>query len=1212
MEKTIERTTTELTTQSTMERAIALAAKWQRHANSNITEYEQSFHVKMQKMLNSPIDKVFLIELMDQSFRSHDVSRVKDQIQYLFTKYGMATFFTDSERFLVFMFRHFGSFFPKISIPLFVGNIRNDTKSVVLPGDDRELAKHLRLREKQNLRTNINIIGEVVLGEKEAEERIEKYLAALENPNINYISIKISTIYSQINTLAHSETVEQLVHRLVKIFKHAKEHPYKNLKGEMEPKFVNLDMEEYKDLALTVESFKAALEHPDLKGFMAGIVLQAYLPDSHLWQKDLTEWARKRVEGGGSPIKIRIVKGANMEMEETESALRGWPVAPYTEKIDTDSNYKTILEYALLPENARVVSVGAGSHNLFELAYACELAEENGVLEFFNIEMLEGMAEASRMAIQQVSGQKIVVYAPTAGRDQFINAIAYLVRRLDENTNDDNFMRHSFGLKVNSEKWEMLKKQFVESFANKPDLFIGRRRTQDRLNEDWSEYQEGSYYTGEFTSEADTDFILEPNQKWAEGIRERWMKNSSESVEAAPVVVGGEELKGDRGTVDCIDKSQLEENVVCGVYTRATAEDLKRAVQVAVEDPDGWRKLKSRKRQKILCEVANKIRQRRGDLIGVAAAEVGKVFTETDVEVSEAIDFLEFYGHSAVQWNKYKGISFKGKGVGVVVPPWNFPIAIPLGGVAAALAARNTVILKPASNAVLCSYEFCKCFWEAGVSRNTLQFVPCPGSLAGEHLVKSPDVDFVILTGGEDTAAKMLEARPNLLLTAETGGKDATIVTAMADRDQAIRNVVQSAFLNSGQKCSATSLLVLENEVYYDQKFQEALVDAARSLLVGSVWNFKNKIGTLAQPVSGALARALEVLEEGESWVLMPEYVNGNQYMLKPAIKWGVEEGSFCHMTELFGPVLSVMRADDLQHAVEIVNQTGYGLTSGIESLDEREIAYWKENIKAGNLYVNRGTTGAIVLRQPFGGMGKSAIGAGRKVGCYNYITQFMNIAESRTPYLSESQVGPLSKVVNSWCADGSKFSEFLTDAKKLRAAYRSYLSSIETEFSREHDYFKLRGEDNIFRYIKVEGVAIRVSEEDGLFEVMSRVLAAKAAEVRVILSVPEDLNNALTRFLFTYAPRVLDEQDEVRREHEEEFVKCFEQVEKVIFSAGERVSDFVYREAATAGKFIVREKPLMEGRLELLHYFKEQAVSHSYHRYGNLGQRALKKKALI
>ncbi|WP_263832095.1 bifunctional proline dehydrogenase/L-glutamate gamma-semialdehyde dehydrogenase [Sulfurospirillum oryzae] len=1190
-----------------MSRAIALAETWQNRASELVSDFDKKFHIKMNKMLSHPKDKVFLIELMDQSFRSKNPTRVANQIEYLFSKYDMASFFTTSERFLVFLFLNAGIYLPQISIPLFVSTIREDTKTVVLKGEDEPFNAHLAKRKSEGTRVNINLIGEVVLGEEEAEERIEKYLKVLENPNVDYISIKISTLFSQINALAYEETVSELVKRLSRIYAQAKKYSFTNAKGEKENKFINLDMEEYRDLSLTFSAFTQTLDLAEFQDFRAGIVLQAYLPDSHLWQQKLVEWAKKRVENGGVPIKMRLVKGANMEMEETEAGLRHWEMVTFTQKIDTDSNYKVMGEFALRAENAKYVNIGMASHNLFELAYGYELSREYGTTEYFSMEMLEGMCESARLAIKQISGE-VILYAPIAKKEQFTNAIAYLVRRLDENTGVENFIRYSFGLKVGTPEWETQKQKFMASFENAKHIFIGAKRQQNRLTEKWENYEGGSFFTGYYHGEADTDFILPPNKEWARGIRAKWKKKAGEALGIAPVVVGGE-LILEREVKEVIDKSQLGEGVICGKYAIATKEDLEKAIAVAVEDKDGWRSLSVSERQKVLCLVANKVRAKRADLIGVAAAEVGKVFSETDVEVSEAIDFLEFYGHSARYFEGYKNLTCKGKGVGVVTPPWNFPIAIPVGGISAALAAGNCVIIKPASAAALCAYELCQCFWEAGVSQNTLQFVPCSGSLAGEHLIKNEKVDFVILTGGEETAYKMLESRPNLLLSAETGGKDATIVTAMSDRDQAIKNVIHSAFSNSGQKCSATSLLILEEEVYNDPHFKAGLIDAAKSLHVGSVWDFTNRLGTLANPVSGALKHALENLEVGESWALAPSYADENEYMLKPCIKWGVKEGSFCHMNELFGPVLSVMCAKDLKHAIEIVNATGYGLTSGIESLDEREVAYWKKHLKAGNLYINRGTTGAVVLRQPFGGLGKSAVGAGRKAGIHNYITQFMDFEEVAVPKINHSVSHKFIHLIEGWsdgCSKGAHVG-FKEDFEKLSLALGSYFENYEEEFSKEKDFVKVRGEDNLFRYLPLSKITIRVSKEDGLFDVMSRILAAKIAKIALHVSIDMSVEDSVVSFLYENKESILEPHDTLVREDEMNFTRSFDRVDKIFYAHEALISAFVYQEAAKKAKCIVRSKPLMEGRVELLHYFAEQSISHSYHRYGNLGARGIK-----
>lgn len=1191
-----------------VQRAIALAEKWQNRASELVSDFDRKFHIKMNKMLSNPKDKVFLIELMDQSFRSKNATRVANQIEYLFAKYEMASFFTTSERFLVFLFLNAGIYFPKVSIPLFISNIREDTKTVVLKGEDEPFNAHLIKRKSEGTRVNINLIGEVVLGELEAEERIEKYLKVLENPNVDYISIKISTLFSQINALAYDETVEELVKRLSRIYAHAKKYSFTNAKGEKENKFINLDMEEYRDLALTFSAFTKTLDLPEFQDFRAGIVLQAYLPDSHLWQQKLIVWAKQRVEKGGVPVKMRLVKGANMEMEETEAGLRHWEMVTFTQKIDTDSNYKVMGEFALRAENAKYVNLGMASHNLFELAHGYELSREYGTTEYFSMEMLEGMSESARLAIKQISGD-VILYAPIAKKEQFTNAIAYLVRRLDENTGVENFIRYSFGLKVGTPEWETQKQKFVDSFENAQHLFIGAKRQQNRLTEQWEDYQGGSFFSGTYQGEADTDFILPPNKEWVKNIRTQWMKKAGEALEIAPVVVGGESIEK-REIKEVIDKSQLKEGVVCGKYALATEEDLKRAVAVAVEDKDGWRSLSVQERQKVLTRVANRVRAKRADLIGVAAAEVGKVFIETDVEVSEAVDFLEFYAHAARYFEDYKNITSKGKGVGVVTPPWNFPIAIPAGGISAALAAGNCVIVKPASAAALCAYELCKCFWEAGISKNTLQFVPCAGSLAGEYLIKNEKVDFVILTGGEETAYTMLKSRPTLFLSAETGGKDATIVTAMSDRDQAIKNVVHSAFSNSGQKCSATSLLVLEEEVYNDPHFKAGLIDAAQSLPVGSVWDFSNRLGTLANPVSGALKQALDTLEEGEKWALSPSYADDNGYMLRPSIKWGVQEGSFCHMNELFGPVLSVMCARDLKHAIKIVNDTGYGLTSGIESLDEREVAYWREHIKAGNLYINRGTTGAIVLRQPFGGLGKSAVGTGRKAGIHNYITQFMEFEDASAPSVKNSIQHAFVHLIHGWvdsCTKGAH-SGFKDDFAKLALAVGSYLENYEETFAQEHDFVKVRGEDNLFKYLPLHKIALRVGKEDKLFDVISRIMAARIAQTSLHISIDLGAESSVISFLFENQDLLLGKHDLIEREDEATFVKSFETVAKIFYAPKVAISSFVYEAAAKKAKCLVKSTPLMEGRIEMLHYFEEQSISHSYHRYGNLGARGVKK----
>ena len=694
-----------------------------------------------------------------------------------------------------------------------------------------------------------------------------------------------------------------------------------------------------------------------------------------------------------------------------------------------------------------------------------------------------------------------------------------------------------------------------------------------------------------------------------ETVRERWRKSSSDPVQKIPLVVAGREIFANRHIRESVDRSQLPKEIRVAAHAEAIDEDVIRALATGRDDPDGWREKSMAQRHAVLSRVAAEIRKARGDLIGAAAADTGKIFTEADAEVSEAVDFAEYYPFSARAFLDLKNVRCNGKGLGLVISPWNFPIAIPCGGIVAALAAGNTVIFKPSSAAVLTAWRLCQCFWSGGVSKNVLQFLPCSGATSGAKLAGHPDVDFVVMTGGTDTGMTILEQRPEVFLTAETGGKNTTVVTAMADRGQAVKHVLHSAFSNCGQKCSATSLLILEREVYEDEAFKRQLVDAAGSYRVGSCWDFENRMGPLIQTPAGDLKRALTRLETGESWALKPENVQGNPFLWTPGIKWGVRQGSFTHLTEFFGPLLGVMCAENLDHAIEMVNQTGYGLTSGLESLDRREQEYWKDRIKAGNLYINRETTGAMVLRQPFGGMGKSALGAGIKAGGPNYVFQFMNVEDVDFPCTgSIRNEHGLLRLIQEWKIklDWGRWGEFKADLTRTIRAVKSYLYLWETEFSQEKDYFRLRGQDNTVRYLPAGTVVVRVHPDDGLFDVLARIAAVKISGCELFISISKGLNSPVTAFLGDKQGQRFVGDAPMTDQSDKELVSMIPEIQRIRYAAPDRVPGKVFHVAAETGFYISRAKVSMEGRIELLQYFQEQSICSNYHRYGNLGERAL------
>ena len=1187
-----------------IEAAVSLARQLQERAVALQTPQERRQQAEFDRMIQHPADKATLVELTDQAFRSSAAGRAADQLTHILDVQGVPRFFSPLDRTLLRGFQSFGAYLPGVAVPLVKEKMQHETANVVLPAEPEHLSVHLRARREEGVRMNVNFLGEALLGEEEAERRLEGYLAALQNPDIEVVSVKVSTIFSQISSLAREATIRRLCDRFELLVRAAARERFVRADGSEVPKLVYLDMEEYRDLSITLETFLRTLSRPGLEDARAGIALQAYVPDSWPAQQRLAAWALERAAAGGAPPTLRIVKGANMEMERVEASLRGWPAAPFQAKRETDANYKRMLRHALVPAHARALRVGVASHNLFELAHALALAEERGVSEHVHLEMLEGMANAQRRALRE-AGADLLLYAPACPRESFIHAIGYLVRRLDENTGPDNFLRHAFQLSVDSEEWRGLERDFVASFDAIASLRDAPRRAQDRREE--PERPADAPVWPAFRNEPDTDFALPHHAAWAESIVERWEPRHGANALEVPLVLAGREVFAERAMRESFDPSRPGAVVArCAVATPA---DVDEAVACARADPDGWRARTARERAEVLRAVAHEIRRRRADLMGIALAEAGKVLLESDPEVSEAVDFCEAYARSAEALEASSAVEVRGRGVAAVIPPWNFPVAIPCGGVAAALAAGNTVVLKPAPETIACARILCECFWEAGVGRNTLQLVFGENDDAASRLVTHPDVDVVIFTGGTATARRLLQLRPGLPLIAETGGKNAVVVTAMSDRDLAIKHVVQSAFGHAGQKCSAASLLVLEAEVYEDAGFRATLRDAVESLPVGSAWDLRTAMGPLVRPPRADLQRGLLELEAGESWLVRPRRVGDNPCLWSPGVKWDVAPGSFTHRTELFGPVLGVMRARHLDQAVDLVHGTGYGLTSGLQSLDDREQAHWAERVRAGNLYVNRGITGAVVMRQPFGGVAASSVGPGIKAGGPNTLVPLVHLRDAgRTDEGSQAGDGPGSDLLAALEAAGAVSDATLA---RLRQADASYARAMAEEFSRTHDLFRLVGQDNLRRYRPVEALRIRLEPGDDDFSCIARLLAARAAGCRATVSAPEgEPRLALLEELtapWAGAVEFVEESDE-----EVAGAIAAGQCERLRYAGPEAAGTAVVEAAAEAGAHLATAPVLAAGRFELLHYLREQSLSIDYHRYGNLGARAGEPRAPV
>ncbi|MDO8149497.1 proline dehydrogenase family protein [Isoptericola sp. b515] len=1180
-----------------VEDAVALAHTWIDAATRTdgvVTRADRRTRATAERLgalVADPAGLDLAVGFVDDVARPQDVRVAAKALSRLGRDAGAASFLSPVDRTLFRVGAAVASVLPSVVVPAARVRLRQLVGHLVADAG-RGLGKHLARTRSEGYTLNVNLLGEAVLGDEEAAARLERTVALVQRPDVDYVSVKVSSVAAQLVTWDLDGSRERVVEHLLPLYRAARDHGV----------FINLDMEEYKDLALTTAVFRDVLDHPELRGLSAGIVLQAYLPDALGALDELTAWAQQRVDAGGAPVKVRLVKGANLAMEHVEAELHDWAPATYDTKAEVDANYVRILDAHLTPERTAAVRLGVASHNLFHVALAILLGRARDVSAGLDIEMLQGMAPIeARLVRAEVArdGGQVVLYTPAVRDEDFDVAISYLVRRLEENAAEQNFVHAAFAPAADEpgvrgtpmERQEIaFRASVTDGLRPDPDAVVPRRTSRFDTPATPPRGRTSGAAVGPAGYDGDADGTTAGSEN---GPRTRPGSGSPDrpgsptgfhnAVDTDPAVAAHREwaarLVGpDSGfvpvrTPETTDTGRIDE-----------------AVARAVEVREQWAAVPPGGRARVLREAARRLEARRGDLVAAAVHEAGKTVAETDPEVSEGIDFAAYYAAAAEALDTVDGADFAPDGVTLVTPPWNFPVAIPIGGVLAALAAGSTVLAKPAPPTPRC-YELAveavqdalealapELGLPADVARDAVQFLRVPDGEAGKHLVTHPDVSRVVLTGALETAQMFARWNPDRPVLAETSGKNALIVTPSADLDLAVADVVRSAFGHAGQKCSASSLVILVGSVGDEstvtgERFRRQLVDAVRSLAVGPATSLSTVMGPLTEPAAGKLHRALTSLEPGESWLVEPRRLDDvaatagidPERLWTPGLRDGVAPGSFFHLTEVFGPVLGVMRAATLEEAVELQNAVSFGLTGGIHSLDSDEIATWLDRVEVGNAYVNRHITGAIVQRQSFGGWKGSVVGPGAKAGGPNYVAQ-----------------------LGRW-SDGADVPSRAADPEAWLAwAEASDAAAWDAEFGVAHDPTGLSVEENSFRYRPVPEVTVRVG--DGALPVeVRRVLAgARRAGVRAVVvpasdagwGVPhetpvshEDFAAAVAEGRVTGRIRVVGEAPGLRA------------------AAVERV-----------GEVTVLDQPVLAaGRRELLPFLREQAVSRTKHRYGHL-----------
>ncbi len=1111
--------------------AADLARHWLESAAPTRSERRQSR--RLHALTSDPASVSFAMAFCDRVLRPESSRVAARQLRRL-ARGARPEFLSPVDRAFLRVSGRLCSAFPGVVVPLARRRLRALVGDLVADADDPALGRHLARLRADGFGVNVNLLGEAVLGDEEAAHRRDAIVELMARVDVDYVSVKVSSIAAQLNLWSYPETLARTKDALRGMVRAAA--------STSPPTFVNLDMEEYTDLSLTLDAFTELLDEPEFLTFEAGVVLQAYLPDSLDALVRLSGWARERHDRGGAPTKVRIVKGANLAAERVDAAMHEWPLAPFGTKAGTDANHKAMLEYALRPEHAGALAVGVAGHNLFDLAWAHLLADSRRVGSTVTFEMLQGMASALARVVRGATG-RVLLYTPVVAPHDFDRALAYLFRRLEENAGGENFIG-ALGDGYEEGVFERERARFATAVARRHEVRAagGRHELADQS-----------------PRPEPRRFVNEPDTDPTDPVARRRLTGALGAEPRSPL------------------PDELDE---AGV-------DL--AMRTAATGAAQWGAVPPQERAALLERCAEELAARRPALVSLMAREAGKTVAEADTEVSEAVDFARYYARGARQLARLDGTTARPLGTVAVMGPWNFPLAIPIGGALAALAAGNAVILKPAPQTPAVAFSAAAACHAAGIPPDALLCVRCPDGPVGTSLVRHPGLRGIVLTGSFETAELFARLAPGTPLMAETSGKNALVVMPEADLDLAASDLARSAFGYAGQKCSAASLAILVGDVATSERFKDQLVDAVRSLHLGPATDAGTTMGPLVEPPPEKLRRALTTADAHQHWLLEPRPVPGTPNLWSPGILDGVRPDDWFTRTECFGPVLGLLAVRDLDEALSVQNALPFGLTGGIWSLDPADCVRWVDRVEVGNAYVNRHITGAIVNRQPFGGWKRSVVGPGAKAGGPNYVLQLSRFEDSDGLPDGTDPTRHVRDLLDALCTalplSGSERDE-------LEAAARSDAQWWSTEFALDHDPAALFCESNALRYRPLPGLTVRVSPEASARHLARVLLAAAVTGAAPCVSLhPETaLDPRLALDLMPSATVVVESTADL--------------LTRLAPPALGRVRLLgTEPELATLAPavYVDTRPPVLLGRVELLRYLREQVVSRTLHRYGNV-----------
>ncbi len=859
-------------------------------------------------------------------------------------------------------------------------NIRTLAEQFIVGETTAEAVRNLRKLRDKGYAFVVDVLGEATVAEEEAEQYVATYLELLESlqqqewpalgdsdsaidwgtaPQIN-ISVKPTAFYSQVRAQDFAGSVAGILARLRRVYEKVIESGG----------FLCIDMETYAVKEITLEVFRRLRrEYPAYPHL--GVVLQSYLRDTDGDLANLLAWAQKE----RLPISVRLVKGAYWDFETVKAEQNGWPVPVYTEKAATDAAFERQARTIL--EAHSICHLACGSHNIRSIAAVQVLAESLGVPEErYEFQVLYGMAEPVREALLPLA-RRVRLYCPYG---KMVPGMAYLVRRLLENTANESFLRQSF---AGAAEIGTLLADPANILCSAPAAPPPEPPVAGLLP---------------FRNEPAVDFTrAEQRQAFLVALAQV----RRQLGRTYPLFIAGQEVTtGDR--LPSVNPADPEE--IVGHVCQAGTQEVERAIQAASKAFPAWRDTPPPVRADILVKAAQATRERIFKFAAGQVLEIGKQWEQAYADVSEAIDFLEYYAREAIRLGAPRRLGtapgednryfYEGKGVAAVIAPWNFPLAISCGMVSAAIAAGNCVVYKPSGLTPLVGRQMVEIFQKAGLPAGVFNYTPGRSRDIGDFLVEHPQISVIAFTGSMEVGLRIIEKAARVQpgqthikkVIAEMGGKNAIIIDDDADLDEAVPQVLYSAFGFQGQKCSACSRVIVLDAIY--EPFVRRLVAAAHSLKIGPAEDPANFMGPLADAQQQKSVSAYIELARREGEILYQSEIPEHGYYVPLTIVGGITPEHRLAGDEAFGPLLAVMRASDFSQALAWANASRYALTGGVFSRSPAHLEQARREFRVGNLYLNRNCVGALVGRQPFGGARMS--GLGTKAGGPDYLLHFM------------------------------------------------------------------------------------------------------------------------------------------------------------------------------------------------------------------------------